>query len=68
MAGNRSRGSAVRREGEQALAKIQHSRASGETREPGPKRAAVVADPRKRLVDGKPDPDRPDRKELKPAR
>lgn len=65
MAGNRSRDSAVRQEGGQALAKNQHGRASGQKREPGPKRAAVVADPRKRLVDGEADPDT---KELKPAR
>lgn len=63
MAGNRSQDSAARRKGEQAFAKIQHSSASEE--KPKPKRAAVVADPRKRLVDGETDPDT---KELKPAR
>ncbi|MFT4182689.1 MAG: hypothetical protein QM636_12315 [Rhizobium sp.] len=65
MAGNRSRDSAARRDGGQGLAKIQQSRASGKKREPTPKRAAVVVDPRKRLVDGETDPDT---KELKPAR
>ncbi|MEZ2132233.1 MULTISPECIES: hypothetical protein [unclassified Sinorhizobium] len=47
----------------QALEKIQHSRANNEKQKPK-RKAAVVADPRNRLVDGSVDPVT---KEVKPA-
>jgi hypothetical protein len=52
------------RESQQPLAKIQHSRAK-DNADPAPKdRAAIVADPKNRLVDGSVDPVT---KEVKPA-
>jgi hypothetical protein len=52
-------------ESTQALAKIQHSRADDKKPEAKPDHeAAIVADPRKRLADGKTDPVT---KERKPA-
>ncbi len=65
MANDRPHDPQGEKESAQALAKIQHSRAHDEKQEPNRKQAAVVADPRKRLVDGKVDPAT---NELKPAK
>ena len=44
-----------RQDNTQVLAKIQHSRADNPKARPEPKKAAIVADPRNRLADGKVD-------------
>ena len=54
----------VERQSHQPLAEIQHSRADNERLEPTPEpdQAALVADPRNRLVDGTVDPETEERK------